>query len=367
MNPRFRRTCLFLVLPVLITLGSVRPARACAPAPPPQVRVDIAQESAIILWDEAGKTEHFIRRASFKTAAGDFGFLVPTPSQPTLAEASDEAFAELEKLTAPRVETRSRPAGYGCIGCAGGAPAPEGAAGAVRVLDEKRVAGHDAVVLEANDPAALNQWLQDHGYATRPALTAWLKPDVDAGWKISAFKIAKKAPDTPEVATTAVRMTFHTDKPFFPYREPEDQRSAKPEDHPNRLLRVYFLDQSRVKGTLGAKADTWPGKAVWANQVPDSQRAHLLELLKLPAATPPAAWWLTEFEDRSSPRPGTEDVYFARSEDQSPVERPPVIHYVVEKSSLYLMVGCFLAYFLTVYASRYLRSKQAGPGGRSGA
>src|SRR5437016_3719837 len=63
--------------------------RACAPAPPPGVRVEIADESAIIVWDAAAKTQHFIRRASFATAAHDFGFLVPTPAQPTLAEASD--------------------------------------------------------------------------------------------------------------------------------------------------------------------------------------------------------------------------------------------------------------------------------------
>ncbi|MCI0705568.1 MAG: hypothetical protein L0241_31295, partial [Planctomycetia bacterium] len=35
--------------------------------------------------------------------------------------------------------------------------------------------------------------------------------------------------------------------------------------------------------------------------------------------------WLTEFEDHSSPRPGTDEVYFARDADQSELNRPPHI------------------------------------------
>ena len=31
----------------------------------------------MIVWDEASKTEHFVRRATFRAAVKDFGFLVP--------------------------------------------------------------------------------------------------------------------------------------------------------------------------------------------------------------------------------------------------------------------------------------------------
>ena len=40
--------------------------------------------------------------------------------------------------------------------------------------------------------------------------------------------------------------------------------------------------------------------------------------------------WLTEFEDHSTPRPGTDEVYFKPDADQSPVARPPIIQEVVE-------------------------------------
>jgi hypothetical protein len=45
----------------------------------------------------------------------------------------------------------------------------------------------------------------------------------------------------------------------------------------------------------------------------------------LPAETVQAKWWLTEFEDRSTPRPGTDEVYFERSLDRGVVARAPII------------------------------------------
>ena len=110
------------------TLSLPSASDACAPAPMRGVVVEVASESAIIIWDAKTKTQHFIRRATF-TATGkdstpvkDFGFLVPTPSQPVLEEADDKAFDELAKITAPKTVTEKRPSGGCAIGCAGSAP-----------------------------------------------------------------------------------------------------------------------------------------------------------------------------------------------------------------------------------------------------
>src|ERR1700693_1116658 len=75
------------------------PAPACCPAPPPGKMVLNADQTVIIIWDAESKTEHFIRQASFKSEADDFGFLVPTPSQPVLDESGNDAFPRLLKLT----------------------------------------------------------------------------------------------------------------------------------------------------------------------------------------------------------------------------------------------------------------------------
>src|ERR1700722_20943413 len=70
---------------------------ACCPAPPSGKPVVNADQTVILIWDEAAKTQHFIRQASFKSDGDDFGFLVPTPSQPELEESGNEAFGYFAK------------------------------------------------------------------------------------------------------------------------------------------------------------------------------------------------------------------------------------------------------------------------------
>ena len=282
------------------------------------VPVEIAAESAIIIWDEANKTEHFIRRSSYKTEAKDFGFLVPTPSRPELAEAKDAAFRQLEQLTAAPI---IYPPGQ-----ARNTPVKD--ANKVEVLEIKRVAGFDAAVLKANDAGALNDWLKANNYQSSPELAGWVEPYVKSGWIITAFKIASDAPKTKGINTSAVRMSFKTERPFYPYREPADQRPAaeagkEPVKVPNRLLRVYVLAKQRMQANLGDK--DWPGKTVWANLVHLDNCKTLAKHLQLKDWQPTGSWWLTELEDRSSPRPGTDELFFAASKDQSAVTRPPMI------------------------------------------
>jgi hypothetical protein len=304
----------------IVVFASAAAALACAPAPPRGYEVEIGEENAIIVWDAASRTEHFIRRATFATPANDFGFLVPTPTRPTLAEASDDAFRRLGEVTAPAIvtEVRYEPAG-GALSCS--ANAPRDMITVVQVLEETHLAGYDAAVLAANDPSALNNWLGQHGYESRPALTEWLGDYTNAGWVITAFKIAKVDPKRPRVGTTAVRMSFQTDRPFFPYREPADQRGPSAEWRGQRLLRVYFIGDGRVAGQLGVE-NWWQGKTVWANALPETDRGRLEKTLSVPLPDR-GSLWLTEFEDRSSPRPGTDDVFFGAADNQIPVERPP--------------------------------------------
>jgi hypothetical protein len=127
---------LMVLTSVMVMLPSSNPLWGCAAVSRARQRVEIADESAIIIWDASTKTEHFIRRASFTTPADDFGFLVPTPTKPALAEASDSAFSYLERLTAP-----PRPSPRPSFN-SHGRPIPMSAARPpVRVIETKRVAG----------------------------------------------------------------------------------------------------------------------------------------------------------------------------------------------------------------------------------
>ena len=320
------RISLILVV-VLASLARELPAPACAPAPPSGKAVVNADQTVILLWDAARGVQHFIRQASFKSEADDFGFLVPSPSQPELEESDSAAFAYLQKLTEPDKEQRPRPSGGLSCGCGGKKSAMPAA---VKVLDEKRVAGFHATVLETKSTSALVGWLRDHGYAYSQEVADWAEPYVRLGWKITALKVAKDAQnrDKKTVAAAALRMTFKTDRPLFPYREPNTRSAAQALDAKNRLLRIYFVAEAKFAGDFTQAGKTWGGHIAWANPMRDEEHQKLLELLKLSPATEQKAWWLTEFEDAWPYAGAPSDVYFSRAANQDPRRRAPIIEYV---------------------------------------
>ncbi|MBI1833024.1 MAG: DUF2330 domain-containing protein, partial [Planctomycetes bacterium] len=307
------------------------PADACCPAPRYGVHLVNADQSVIILWDAANKTRHFIRRASFKGDADEFGFLIPSPTQPELSESGNDAFPYLHDRTKPEVIDTPRSLGVGC-GCSAAAPRQHaGAPGLswVKVLEEKVVAGFQAAVLEADSSAALVKWLKDNGYAFSPEIEAWAKPYIAQGWKITALKVAKNKDEREQksVTASALRMSFKSDRPLFPYREPDYKNSAEKAGASRRVLRIYFLADVRYQGEASKEAP-WSGKVVWAGKVSPTDRTKVLDLLKLPANAWPAEWFLTEFEDQWAYKLAPADVYFSRAANQDPLRRPPVSRYV---------------------------------------
>jgi hypothetical protein len=318
-------------------------ARGCAPAMRAGEIVDVADETAFIIWDDAADIEHFIRQATFVGTASDFGFLVPTPSRPRVEAASADVFADLARITEPKVEQRRENSySFGCSASPAGksdAPSEQALPGVV-VLEQKRVGNLDAAVLafradktkKFDDTAdELLGWLNRNGYSARPELKDWLQDYIENNWIITAFKIAgqpaaepaKDGGKTIAVKATAVRMSFKTDRPFFPYREPLDQRDAQSRSVP-RSLRVFIASKERMAGKIGETIN-WPGQTVWANAISESERGELLSKVGLPPETFHDKWWITEFEDRSTPRPGTDEVYFEHSLDHGAVARPPII------------------------------------------
>lgn len=330
-----------LLLPLILSLGAPRAAEACAPAPPPGQKVIIAAEEALIAWDEKAHVEHFVRRAQFVSGAKDFGFLVPTPAPPTLAEADGAVFERLNEATRAeeKVETEIEPH-LSCLAYfTFGATRGQSAAGvevAVRVLSIEHVAGYEAAILQADDAEALRKWLSEHGYDPRPSLTEWLKPYVDQKWTVTAFKIADKS-GAGRPASSAVRMTFPTARPFYPYREPTDQRDpADVKAGPPRTLRVFLVTGAgRQAGAVGA--GPFGGQLRYARA-----RAGLEPLLAgaLPKGAVPDTAWLHDFVDESTPRPGTDDLFFSPAPAQTEVVPPPIVR--VQKRGFFLPLDLVL-------------------------
>jgi hypothetical protein len=326
------------ILVLLVAVGiwacsALAPVSGCCPAPPMGKPVVNADQTVIIIWDAAAKMQHFIRQASFKSDADDFGFIVPSPSNPELDESGNDAFPFLQKLTEPEIKLVKREAsGPGC-GCGLAAPSKatrEDKGGPdVKVLQEKLVAGFHAKVLEAKTAGDLVAWLKENGYAYSPQIEAWAEPYVKAGWKLTALKVAKDkdAKNDKAVTAGALRISFKTDRPLFPYREPDYKSAADALGAKRRLLRIYFIGEARYDGEL-TRDTAWTGTAAWSGKLSDSDRQKALEKLKLPADTGPREWWLTEFEEEWPYKVAPADVYFSRSANQDTLKRDPIIRYV---------------------------------------
>ena len=205
---------LLFPLALIAVLAAIpAPASACAAIGRDGQSIDIASESALIVWDEANKTEHFIRRATFQSTGYDFGFLVPTPSLPEIAESDDEVFARLADLTKPKVEVRTRTGYFGC-GMSAAKTASEDFShigAGIQVLQHKRVGDHDVVSIKFDrtkggaeaGAGELSQWLVRFGYGFGDTLKDWIKPYVEQDWIITAFRITGDKPSEPEPAKGA--------------------------------------------------------------------------------------------------------------------------------------------------------------------
>ncbi len=329
-------------------------ALGCAAVGPRASRIAIASETVLIIWDEKTKTQHFIRRASFSTSVPYFGFLVPTPTRPKLAEAPDELFLTLRRWTEPRVRTAY-------VFMEPTLSEGLGSGGKVDVLEQKRVSGFDASVLRASDSQALRAWLDKHGYDARPQVIDWVAPYVKAGWIITAFQIAKKEKEEDWLETRAVRMSFRTERPFFPYREPADQRERN--NGPRRLLRLYVIAPERRTGQLEDANLDWGWKTAWAAPLRPQQAEEIAHLIGTEEVQVEGAW-LTELEDWGSRRAGSSDLIFVPDELQVDIRRPDEFDIVPIPPSLVKFGGkvvlAFLGFGVVLLIIRRLRRRAAG-------
>jgi hypothetical protein len=372
------------ILLALSCLGYGR-AAACAglsPASAPAPQIFVTSERAVIIWDEAHKTEHFIRQANMLTQDSNIGFLVPTPETPDLAEVDPQIFDMAAFLSQPRKISpvnyhgpwalvspfvissflnlnRVNPATF--LASLRGFGAPPARPGVVAQQD---VAGYHVTTLAAEDEQALSVWLAANGYLSTPELRAWLKPYIANKWKINAFKLVKSE-DDPLLSTAAIRLSFHIDRPFYPYSEPSDRQLPGAASPNGRALEVTILSNQRMTGAL-ADNNPWPERLEFAgSSAPPSnlktwnpnQWLHFAQLdnrgqnVVLPTK-------ITTFIDQSNPRPGTADLYFSPDSDQSvfrgdvvDLNAPPVDEYVFSYS--FPDIAALLALFILTAVPLY--------------
>lgn len=298
----------------LLTQDMVRGCCAVSSEGRPAVN---ASQNVILLWDRDRQMEHFIRKANFRGEEDSVGFLVPSPSRPQLEESGNSAFSYLSEITTPHEQSGS----MFPIGCSVAPTSIPNSLG-VRVIEERTLAGFDTVVLAADSGQALTEWLKEHHYAYTPEVAAWAQPYLDQKWYMVAMKITRTASSTQKtgIAASALRISFKTDRPLFPYREPDSRKDASELGVKDRVLRIYFIAEARYEGRF-PDGQAWTGGLKWSRPLSSDQRQQLLMKLNLDQNTGPAQFWLSEFVDHWPYGVAPGDVYFSPSKDQKEVAK----------------------------------------------
>ena len=311
------------VVAAVLAVG-VRPAaevRGSGVAAPKDARPEAEAETAVVVWDEASKTEHLILSASLPSGAV---LLVPTPTPPTVAPAGADAIDALSKVTAPRTEIKTKTVTpeFGWprfdFGGFGSATPPRDAM--PKTPAPPAPPAPESITVPVSDAAKVAEWMTKGGYEARPALADWLKGYTGKNWTVTAIKPA----DAASGMIPPTKLTFKTDKPIFPYREPAEPAADAATLNRSRLLRVFVVTDGRADGTVGESA-AWPAKTVYAKKADDAAVGAVAKDAKAPAG----GWWVTEFEDLSTPRPATDDIVFTKAAKQDGVERTPNEVYIV--------------------------------------
>ncbi|MGE0000858.1 MAG: DUF2330 domain-containing protein [Fimbriimonadaceae bacterium] len=281
-------------------------ALTCCVAYDPTQPVKLVGEQALIVWDDATKTQHFIRQASFQGKAGAFGFVVPTPSVPKVYEADARLFQRLRDHVDQELDKRRQRVT--------GQLTPQAAASesTAHVIEQYQVGDYLATIIQASDGDAMLAWLQENGFEHRPAMVPWFNHYTDKGWYFAALKFTRK-PDSTREETSAIRITFQTDKPFYPYKMPSDTWPAR---H-YRPMNVYFIANAKVTAKFSGSGKPWEAENEFDGPLGDYMRHEVQRLASLQGQDMPRTPVLTSFVNRGNPIGYDEDLEFEQG-------RPPV-------------------------------------------
>ena len=274
-------------------------------------------EQVLVIHDPAKEQEHLVRELVFRDAKEPFGFVVPTPSLPTVAKVEHSPFEELAKTYDPD------PPGIPPVDLSGAARSNGGGIGGgatVMVLSEQRIGSFTAFVLSATDSAALKSWLSKNQLTTTPSSDAWLQHYVTLGFYFVAFRYEVSAVKNADAKTKSetVRISFTSPLPFYPYLEPDHPAAfanVAASNPPPRELAVWLVTPERF---VPVAAKTVAGVVDWRRPWIESAKHPPVKVqdlrtqlgAELGALLPDSngAWTVQAFQDQKTSRKGWGDV-----------------------------------------------------------
>lgn len=307
-----------------IALGDARDAQACGgnftPPPDPLVETPVVSDHRMvlslgidqtILWDQVRYTGN----------PKEFAWVLPVHPGTTIELSRDEWIASLDAITQPQIVQPVRGSfsgddeesgGGGCIG--GGAaasldsaeaPSPQaGGVPAVKVVSESVVGPYESVIVRSDQPKALEDWLQSHGFvipdALEPTIAAYTAAKMD-------FAALRLRPFQGVQAMQPVRIVSPGADNTLPLRMVQ----AGVVDHVGLLLYVISEGPYRPMNFPEARIDDT--KLIWND---GAQTSNYDDLAKAVMGQAGGTTWLTEYANK----PTTLDMaYYGSCASLAPV------------------------------------------------
>jgi hypothetical protein len=319
-----------LALSVALWIPSHRPiANACATfatLAAPERGPSLSLERVLIIHDPASETEHFVREVVFRSQGSRFGFVIPTPSMPSVFAVAKSPFRSLEQSYpfAPRVQAAPARVRSATLGLD-----DEG----VEVVEQKSVGSFTAFVLRARDATSLQDWLQKNELGSTPANDAWLAEYIT---RDSYFVALRYEPPANRSASTlraeTLRITFKTPVAYYPYREPQRAHDAKA---PKRAVALWLVSPEALTPLARVASST---SSSWVQPFAEGQRvskagpdawARIVAGLGIDLPAFPS-FVVQTFEDQKRSRAGFSDAVFVPAVGVAAAQQSNVASFVAK-------------------------------------
>jgi len=185
----------FLWLFVLFLLLPVDGYAPCVVFTPPEAELNGTGQRAFIAYNPQTQQVDLVPSINLTGEAAEFAVVIPTPSIPKLDTVNQRIFWELNEVTMPVTRWRG---GGGTSGCNvfttedssdGVFVDSASEEGGVTVISEQSVGAFDTVILTADNPMALTDWLDEHGYHHSIEDNAILQGYIDQKWIFTAMRL----------------------------------------------------------------------------------------------------------------------------------------------------------------------------------
>ena len=184
----------FFRLFVLLLLLPADGYAPCVVFTPPEQQLNGTGQRAFIAYNPQTQQVDLVPSINISGEATEFGIVIPTPSIPKLDTVDQRIFRELNDLTMPVTRWRGGGGSSGCnvftteesgVAVFDSAVEEEG----VTVISEETVGAFDTVILTADNPMALTDWLDEHGYHHSIDDNAILQGYIDQKWVFTAMRL----------------------------------------------------------------------------------------------------------------------------------------------------------------------------------